>query len=623
MAERLFNTYQIANLLGVTPGTVVDWMRKGTLPFKRLPDGPIRIPESGLVQFLKSQEIDIEEIMAKAVLREEVSNPVTAGEVPNPVTARLEPRSKPQAEPPAALPAAAAPARAEAPPRSMIAGLTALLSGRRRIEKAPAEGEDDVGVPQPEELLAEAVAEPAPAEPEGPAAQPQEQAEAEPAEEEVSHPVTAGEEPRSEPQRAADEAVGKRAPSKRPAFRAGRDPTVSVAELLALEMGAQAEAGTRAAELLLADAVDSGASHIHIEARPDGPVVRFRMGGYLRPGAGIAPGLTAETTPALIRQLKSMAGLDAERADRPQTAELSFAVAEGAVRVHLTTCPTTAGENVVVHLLGRPEAACDLADVGMTDEDELVLGSLLAEPRGLIVVAAAPGAPGQALLRGMVGRLAQPGRCVLTAERSVHAEIEGVCRTEVAGDGAAFADVVQALAAQDADAILLGDCPAAATVQAALDAARDALVLTCVDARDVRGALAILQDAALPAWPMASRLLGVVAQRTCRRLCDECKKAVRPTRSMLSRLGLPARPGFTLYRAAGCDKCGQSGYTRAAAVFAILRIDDAIASMIRRGAGPDAACEAAAGAGFKTLRQLVLERIEAGELAAEELLTLR
>ena len=622
MAERLFNTYQIANLLGVTPGTVVDWMRKGTLPFKRLPDGPIRIPESGLVRFLKGQGIDIEEIMAKAVLREDGAGAVTS---------RSAPRSETQAEPPVARPPAAAPARTEASPRSMIAGLTALLSGRRRAQEAPAEGGDDTGVPQPEELLAEAGPEPAPAETQRPAAEPQEQEGAEPAEEKASEPVTAGEEPRLEarskvrsgPQGAADEAVGKRAPGKRPVFRARRDPTVSVAELLATELGAEAEAGTRAAELLLADAADSGASHVHIEARADGPVVRLRLGGYLRPGAGIAPGLTAETTPALVRQLKSLAGLEADRSDRPQTAQFSFPAAQGAVRVRLTTCPTTAGENVVVHLLGRPEAAGDLADVGLADEDELVLGSLLAEPRGLIVVAAAPGAPGRALLRGMVGRLAHPGRCVLTAERSAEAEIEGVCRTEVAGAGGAFAEVAEALAAQDADALILGDCPDAATVQAALDAARDALVVARVDARDARGALAILHDAALPAWPMAARLLGVVAQRTCRRLCDECKKALRPTRSMLGRLGLPARPGFTPYRAVGCDACGQSGYTGAAGVLAILRIDDAMASMLRRGAGAEAVCDAAAGAGFRTLRQLVLEKVEAGDLAAEELLTLR
>ncbi|MCK4274972.1 MAG: helix-turn-helix domain-containing protein, partial [Phycisphaerae bacterium] len=84
MAERLHNTYQVANLLGVTPGTVARWIRNGELQFKRLPDEQVRITEKHLVAFLKKRGIDIEEVMAKAVLREgaESGATVTRGERP-------------------------------------------------------------------------------------------------------------------------------------------------------------------------------------------------------------------------------------------------------------------------------------------------------------------------------------------------------------------------------------------------------------------------------------------------------------------------------------------------------------------------------------------------------------
>jgi type II secretory ATPase GspE/PulE/Tfp pilus assembly ATPase PilB-like protein len=225
-------------------------------------------------------------------------------------------------------------------------------------------------------------------------------------------------------------------------------------------------------------------------------------------------------------------------------------------------------------------------------------------------------------LRALAGAVGVAGCGMLAVEAPGGVEIAGACRSQTDPlAGYTFAAAARGLIAQDADAIVLGRLGDPVTMAAAVEAAlAGGLVVGAVRSADAAEGLACLAEMAPEPWALASVLRAVVACRTVRRLCRACRKAVHSPEQPPPEIGMAREQlGTKLYRAVGCDRCGQTGYDGTIPLAAVVIPDRPVVALIRDRAGRDAFAAACRDAGAPSFTQLAAERLRAGETSLEEI----
>jgi len=604
MQERLFTIHQVADLCGATSTQVLQWVRRGWLPSQNLPDGPVRIPERGLIQFFKRQGIDIMQLM--------ISSAVKDGPKPRRPVKTPAPRPAPAA--------VAEPTAGELP--MCLADLPPAVDARQRPSAAPDEDdEQDLAVremlagirPAPEgedrtEDLPDAPPPIEPAAPDEPSGGPAERAEFD---DELLGPA-GGEGPTP-------------APPEEPAPNEPDDePTESAQEPADRPRPAGAsDAVEQVALAILEDAVTRAASHIHLERRADGPALRLRVDGVLRAKPRFAERLPGDLAAGLFERLLRWAGIEPAEADRPQAGRFSRAVAGGEVGFELSAFPTTTGPRLVLAVRDRRTGLSGLAGLGLpTETRERLERIVLAEGGGMVLVATASGADGDPVLRALAATLARDGRSVLTVEAEDRGPaIPGACRACTAPlEGYSFSAAARGAFEQDADALLLGQLRDPVTATVAMESAlAGRMVLAGVRAATAAAAIELLTEMDLEPWPLASALRVVAVVRRVRRLCDDCKQPADPRAEMLAALGLPpALSEQTLYKPVGCGRCGVTGYRGVVRLISVLVPDRRVTRLIRSCAGAEALNAASAEGGVNALRQLAAKQLAAGRTSLDE-----
>jgi type IV pilus assembly protein PilB len=570
--EALYSICQVADLLGVPPLEVVQWLEKGWLPCRRRADEPIRISQSQLVVFLRNRGIDLEAIMAKAVLNEarqaaKASAPV-AIELP-PATAAKGPPApsvyeRPAARPPSPareersqLPAPPAPPQLPPPPAPPA-------------EKVFEDIDFDLSSMPDEELFAPAAA-----------------------------------------AKTSVEVAGTIEP-----FAAGAD----VAEKVLRDAAARR---ATAVHLEIAD------RSLSVRLRIDGAM----CDSALCPPATAGAELAAEFKKLAGIPSAAAAGQSELSGLSELSKGFSLTCSGREIEFSLFACPTTRGEKIVIRLSDPRGAAKadEAAWAGLREGDERSILALLAQPAGIVVVAGLPRGGRCEMLRAMALRVlnAAPRGAVSAAavDSSSPAdwrELPGV--THVKLDPAAGPDCAQALrafqacAALDADLILAPRLQDPATLAAAARAAEEGrLILAGMGAPSAGAALERLREMGLDDWKLASVLLGVVARGTVRRLCPRCKRAEEPAEAALHDLGFRRDElDFPIFSAQGCRQCAETGYVGTIPLVSVLKADRQIAAMIRRGEGAEAIEKAARSSGGRTLREAAMEPLRAGFTSLHE-----
>ncbi len=322
--------------------------------------------------------------------------------------------------------------------------------------------------------------------------------------------------------------------------------------------------------------------------------------------------LPGEIAGKLTSQFKSMAG--------PGAAATFVRTIDGrTIRFCLNCLPTVSGEKIALGICDPQVAISGLSRLNLTRDEEKRLRRLLGQSCGLVVLAAEPRFGRDEAFGAMAGELMGSGRNVASIGVSLEASIEGVthCLTEAGRTH----QTIRAAAAADTDALLIDELPDAASVPAAIEAAgQGCLVVAGIPAKNARAALARVLAAGAEPWPLASSLLAVVALRTARRLCDDCKTPAEPVRPLLAELGVSAEQLSPSACSAGrCEKCGRTGYVGVTGLLSVLEVDEAIAELIRRRADVRSIEEAAVKAGMKPLAQAAIEKLNAGLTTQEEI----
>ena len=273
---------------------------------------------------------------------------------------------------------------------------------------------------------------------------------------------------------------------------------------------------------LLTQALRETASDIHIEPFEKISVVRFRIDGTLRDVVRPKKAIHA----ALISRIKIMAQLDIAEKRLPQDGRIALRIGGRAVDVRVSTLPTGHGERAVLRLLDKEAGRLDLINLGMSDAMAPHFNELIKQPHGIVLVTGPTGSGKTTTLYAALSRLNASTTNILTVEDPIEYELPGIGQTQVnARIDMTFAKALRAILRQDPDVIMIGEIRDLETAQIAVQASLTGhLVLATLHTNDAAAAVTRLLDMGIEPFLLSSSLLGVVAQRLVRKLCQFCKK---------------------------------------------------------------------------------------------------
>jgi general secretion pathway protein E len=336
---------------------------------------------------------------------------------------------------------------------------------------------------------------------------------------------------------------------------------------------------------LLTQAAKDGASDIHIEPYERSSSVRFRVDGTLREVVQPNKALHA----ALISRLKIMAELDISEKRLPQDGRISLRIGGRAIDVRVSTLPSAHGERAVLRLLDKGEQKFSLESLGMDGEVLEQFNRLVQQPHGIVLVTGPTGSGKTTTLYASLTRLDTRTSNVLTVEDPVEYELPGIGQTQVNPKiDLTFAKALRAILRQDPDVVMIGEIRDFETAQIAIQASLTGhLVLATVHTNDAPSTVNRLIDMGVEPFLLSSSLLGVLAQRLVRKLCEYCKREDEHHR----------------WHPVGCEHCVNSGYKGRTGVYELLVVDDTIQGLIHGRAAEQELVKAAAANGMRSMRE--------------------
>lgn len=369
----------------------------------------------------------------------------------------------------------------------------------------------------------------------------------------------------------------------------------------------------RLVNLLLTDAVEAGASDVHIEQTDGGSVARFRLDGMLQEVAA-PPGQLAA---AVISRIKVMAELDVAERRRPQDGRMRLQVHDRAIDVRVSCVPVLHGESVVMRLLDRSTRHIGIDELGLLSADLACLRDVIRRPHGIILATGPTGSGKTTTLYAALSDINSGKEKIITLEDPIEYQLAGAAQVPVS-PRVPFATALRSLLRQDPDILLIGEIRDRETAEIAMHAALTGhLVFSTLHTNDAVGAVTRLMNMGLPSYLIAATLQAVVAQRLVRRVCDECAtwREVDPAMIVALRSGTPLHEKY----GHGCDACRSTGYRGRAAVYELLLIDR-LREAVEEGQPKSRLDTVAAENGMRTLRQHALELVRSGITTAAEAL---
>lgn len=371
---------------------------------------------------------------------------------------------------------------------------------------------------------------------------------------------------------------------------------------------------------VLIDAINRGASDIHFEPYEKKYRVRYRIDGELREIA--TP--PVQMGGRLAARLKVMSRLDLAERRVPQDGRIKLKLsANKAIDFRVSTCPTLWGEKVVMRILDASSAMLGIDALGYEPEQKELYLKALAKPQGMILVTGPTGSGKTVSLYTGLNILNDDGTNISTAEDPCEINLPGINQVNVnVKQGLTFAAALKAFLRQDPDVVMVGEVRDLETAEIAIKAAQTGhLVLSTLHTNDAPQTLTRLLNMGVPAYNVASCITLIIAQRLARKLCKFCRKPdVIPREELLKEGFTPAQvdaPGFTIYRATGCDQCN-SGYKGRTGIYQVMPVTDAISRVIMEGGNAIDIADQAAREGVKTLRQSALKKVLDGVIDLTE-----
>ncbi|HWW91274.1 MAG TPA: ATPase, T2SS/T4P/T4SS family [Solirubrobacteraceae bacterium] len=368
---------------------------------------------------------------------------------------------------------------------------------------------------------------------------------------------------------------------------------------------------------IVAQAVERGASDIHLA--PDGRElrVRFRIDGVLQDVTTVPRRLTL----GVISRIKIMAELNIAEKRLPQDGRVGLVIDGRHVDLRVVTLPSVHGESLVMRVLDKASVVVKLEKLGMADAERERFERACQETHGAVLVTGPTGSGKSTTLYAALMMLNTPEKNIITVEDPVEYEITGITQVQVANKvGLTFAAGLRSMVRADPDVIMVGEIRDRETAQIAIESALTGhLVLSTLHTNDAPGAITRLTEMGTEPFLVASALGCVVAQRLARMLCSSCKRrTIIPART-LKASGYKARVDLEAYEPVGCRRCGGTGYRGRVGLYEVMTMTPEIQTLALERAPAEAVRDLAVSQGMSRLRDDGLEKVRQGRTSMAEI----
>lgn len=395
-------------------------------------------------------------------------------------------------------------------------------------------------------------------------------------------------------------------------------------DIAELEKSSEDAPVVRLVNLILSEAVQRGASDIHIEPYEKDYRIRFRIDGVLY--EVMSPPLKLKD--AVASRIKILSQLDISEKRLPQDGRIKVKMKTKTgtkdLDIRVSVLPTLFGEKIVMRLLDKDQLRLDMTQLGFEPSSLEKFLKAISKPYGMVLVTGPTGSGKTNTLYSALSRLNTPEVNIMTAEDPVEFNLHGINQVQMHERiGLNFATALRSFLRQDPNIIMVGEIRDFETAEIAIKAALTGhLVLSTLHTNDAPSSVSRLLNMGIEPFLVSTSLLLVVAQRLVRRICPQCKQPITYPPEALIDVGFSPDeiPNLRLYKGAGCPNCNNTGYRGRIGVFEVMEVSDTIREMILEGASTLELKHQAREEGMITLRESGLIKVRQGITTIEEVL---
>jgi type IV pilus assembly protein PilB len=368
---------------------------------------------------------------------------------------------------------------------------------------------------------------------------------------------------------------------------------------------------------IVAQAVEHGASDIHLAPEGSELRVRFRVDGVLQDVTTV----TRRMASGVVSRVKIMAELNIAERRLPQDGRVGLTVEGRHVDLRVVTLPSVHGEAVVLRVLDKDSVVVALDALGMAEPERERFERAFNETHGAVLVTGPTGSGKSTTLYAALQKLNTPEKNIITVEDPVEYEIAGLTQVQVSSKvGLTFAAGLRSMVRADPDVIMVGEIRDRETAQIAVESALTGhLVLSTLHTNDAPSAITRLAEMGIEPFLVASALDCVVAQRLARMLCSSCKRRAIIPAQVLRDSGYKALVDLEAYEPVGCRRCGGSGYRGRIGLYEVMRVSPEIQKLALERRPAEEIRDLAVHQGMRRLRDDGLEKVRQGRTSIAEI----
>jgi type II secretory ATPase GspE/PulE/Tfp pilus assembly ATPase PilB-like protein len=358
-------------------------------------------------------------------------------------------------------------------------------------------------------------------------------------------------------------------------------------------------------------AILDGASDIHLEPYVKKLRVRFRIDGILQDKYS----LPVSVNDAFISRIKILSKMNIAETRRPQDGQFSVKVGSKEVDIRVATAGTSHGERATLRILDKSLTLITLDKLGFMSETLEQLASMLKTSFGMILVGGPTGSGKTTTLYSMINNLNRHEMNIMTIEDPIEYNFSDITQMQInEKSGISFASCLKAALRHDPDVILVGEIRDSDTAKIAVQAALTGhLVLASIHASDVVSMIFRLIHLGIEPYLISSTLIGLLAQRLVRCVCQYCAKPVEPTEEERKAFyNIMGEELTSLQSGEGCGLCANTGFHGRTGIFELLAVNDAIRSKLVAGADSTEIRHEAINNGMITIGQAGMMKVQQG-----------
>ena len=376
----------------------------------------------------------------------------------------------------------------------------------------------------------------------------------------------------------------------------------------------------RVVNVIIQQAIKDRASDIHIEPDRRGVRIRYRIDGVLHEVMQVPKYVHAP----LISRVKIMGDMNIAERRIPQDGRIHIRHEGKEYDLRVSSLPTVFGEKIVMRILDQSSVLIGLNKLGMFAETQAQLEAIIVQPNGMILSTGPTGSGKTTTQYAILNKINSVEKNIITIEDPVEYQLRGLNQVHVNRKaGLTFANAMRAFVRQDPDIIMVGEIRDLETAETGVQASLTGhLVLSTLHTNDAPSAVTRLVDMGVEPFLISASIIGVLAQRLARQICQNCKEPYKPPADALRRVGFNVENAedVVFYRGRGCEQCKHTGYRGRNGIFEFMLMTEEIQDLIVKRAPLSEVRNAALASGMKALKQDGFQKVLEGMTTVEEVM---